>query len=417
MNHVADLDRAIAGYFEAETVSGAPAGLLEVVLDGTHKRRPRPAWRVRAAGLLGLPRVGEGLGRVATPILIGLLVLALVAAAAAVGSALLRSRPVSAPFPASVWTSTQPTTMSFGDPSGAATLRLDLDVVTNVASSAHGTVDWLKSTAEWDGQILRLTTRSWVASRRGANDGVAIDLGTGDPDAPTTLPPCAEGAVGRYFRGWNDERTMTLEAMSDDCPARAAVLAAPIWSRVTTIAGGQPIRVDAFTPAFSVTMPGTIEQTRTNVSWVGASTVGVVEVRAWLDPQGMREACNAQGGYVDTAPGVAGFEAFLRARSDFEVVSSVARTVDGLPAATIVLRVKPTDPCALGLAVAWQGRKETTGIVATIAHRSTVRLVVVEVGAATLLFQVKAGDLDTGFEDPGAEDAIIDSLRIEDRTT
>ena len=39
-----DFDRTLAGWFEADALSPAPAGGLDRVLDATRRRRPRPAW-------------------------------------------------------------------------------------------------------------------------------------------------------------------------------------------------------------------------------------------------------------------------------------------------------------------------------------------------------------------------------------
>lgn len=50
-----DFDRALAGWFEADALTPAPAGGLDRLLDATRRRRPRPAW---LAGL-GSRWVGE----------------------------------------------------------------------------------------------------------------------------------------------------------------------------------------------------------------------------------------------------------------------------------------------------------------------------------------------------------------------
>ena len=39
-----DFDRTLAGWFEADALSPAPADGLDRVLDATRRRRPRPAW-------------------------------------------------------------------------------------------------------------------------------------------------------------------------------------------------------------------------------------------------------------------------------------------------------------------------------------------------------------------------------------
>ena len=100
-----DFDRTLAGWFEADALSPAPAGGLERVIDATRRRRPRPAW---LAGL-GSHWVGEALTadsssrvrplsgsglRWSTALILLLLIAALVGGAIAVGAGLLQSSPL-----------------------------------------------------------------------------------------------------------------------------------------------------------------------------------------------------------------------------------------------------------------------------------------------------------------------------------
>jgi Tol biopolymer transport system component len=99
-----DFDRALAGWFEAEALSPAPAGGLERVIDATRHRRPRPAWLaglgshwVGEAPVAG-SRAGVGslphLGLRWSLVLILLLVMALVGGSILVGALLLQPSPL-----------------------------------------------------------------------------------------------------------------------------------------------------------------------------------------------------------------------------------------------------------------------------------------------------------------------------------
>ncbi len=86
MNHVIDLDRALAGYLNTEATDGAPAGLLDDILGQTSARRPRRVW---SAGLRQRNRSRPTvLALPAGAILVALLIVAAIAAAAFVGGRL-----------------------------------------------------------------------------------------------------------------------------------------------------------------------------------------------------------------------------------------------------------------------------------------------------------------------------------------
>ena len=104
-----DFDRTLAGWFEAEALSSAPAVGLDEVLDATRRRRPRPAW---LAGR-GSHWVGDAPGadasaaarripwwgvRLSTALLLLLVVVALLGGAILVGARILQPPPPR-PFP------------------------------------------------------------------------------------------------------------------------------------------------------------------------------------------------------------------------------------------------------------------------------------------------------------------------------
>lgn len=94
MTRFDELDQALVAWFDGETHAPAPIGLLERVTAETERRRPRQ--RVLATVHdAGLPRIGirgpvvGAIGGQRTILVLGLLLLALIAAAAIVGSRLL----------------------------------------------------------------------------------------------------------------------------------------------------------------------------------------------------------------------------------------------------------------------------------------------------------------------------------------
>ena len=100
-----DFDRTLAGWFEADALSPAPAGGLDRVLDATRRRRPRPAWLAgpgshwvgeapdagSGTGVRSLPRLGV---RWSTALILLLALAALLGGAILVGARLLQPSPL-----------------------------------------------------------------------------------------------------------------------------------------------------------------------------------------------------------------------------------------------------------------------------------------------------------------------------------
>jgi Tol biopolymer transport system component len=100
-----DFDRALAGWFEADALTPAPAGGLDRLLDATRRRRPRPGWLASpgsywvrggqpggsSAGVRAVPRLGP---RWSTVLILLLVVAALVGGALLVGAHLVQPSPL-----------------------------------------------------------------------------------------------------------------------------------------------------------------------------------------------------------------------------------------------------------------------------------------------------------------------------------
>lgn len=94
MTRFDELDQALVAWFDGETIAPAPAGLLERVTAATAQRRPRARWQAtaHAAGWPGMAFRRSLTGAIGGPrkiLVLGLLLLALLAVAAVVGSRLL----------------------------------------------------------------------------------------------------------------------------------------------------------------------------------------------------------------------------------------------------------------------------------------------------------------------------------------
>ena len=100
-----DFDRTLAGWFEADALSPAPADGLDRVLDATRRRRPRPAWLAgpgshwvgeaqtvgSSSGARSLPRLGL---RWSTALILLLVIAALLGGAILVGARLFQPPPL-----------------------------------------------------------------------------------------------------------------------------------------------------------------------------------------------------------------------------------------------------------------------------------------------------------------------------------
>jgi Kelch motif len=182
MTRFDDLDRALEAYFDGETVAPAPTGLLELVAAATSRHRPRTTWlaRVRERGLqpTGDRRQATHRRPVSRGVLlmVGLVVLALLAAVVVVGSRWIdeRRQPSPIELPGG-WTAVPP------HPNGGDALALLKD----------GRVLFIGGPAYTAGDIFDPKTNAFV--------GIGPFDGTGPMSQPREFPSATTLLDGRVL--------------------------------------------------------------------------------------------------------------------------------------------------------------------------------------------------------------------------
>lgn len=279
------------------------------------------------------------------------------------------------------WLADQPANLSFGMPSGPARMGLtissvDLTVAIDVTSGPSGL---LRSSFEGfgTGEIRFATLDSPPATEQVAVDGRA-------------LAGCVAGDIGDYHSTTStDGMIMTLTVISEDCPARGAVLARS-WSRSLAVPGGGGTGIiDAFDPVFSVELP--------NGSYVVDRSIDAVTVHqdfpelqflSFKDPQGFLDSCDRSRGRYAIAPGADAVVAYFRQLAGFTVDSTEELTVDGLRAVKLVVHANDDASCPDGRLWEWQPKAETLDRAWFVQPGVTDSLYIVEHPKGTLMFEV-----------------------------
>lgn len=350
--------------------------------------------------------------------IVALLLVALLTTLGAVGAALLRKPPPPPSLSTGTWRTDQPAGMNFGDPSGPAQLSFSLTPNARllVSSSAHGLVDWLRSSVEVERPgLVRLTTTAWTPTGRGRNDGVRTDRDGGS--GSRSHAPCLEGDAGRYL--WIEEaghRWLTLVSLGDACPAREAVLsnglgASQTWFAQVPASGVTPVRLDRLDPTFAISLP---ERDYLVSGTASSSTVAAVDgsitVRAFVDPRIFRDACDARSGWVPAAFGGDGLLDALGSAAAFDVSQRQTGWIDGHPSWIGLVRASNPNSCGDRVSAAWQGGYETTGAVRHLMAGEATVLAFVSTPEWTVMFDVTDGG--DGI-DLAQASAILDSVRFD----
>jgi hypothetical protein len=146
-------------------------------------------------------------------------------------------------------------------------------------------------------------------------------------------PGCAAGAVGRYRWSVTDDRLhLTLEAIEDECAARAEAMGRT-WTRTHVGAsdGGTAVVPDVG-PLFQVTLPAGSYTTRpmTDAQEIFDQPRDYI-LYAWKNPQGFASPCTMRDRYP-WEPGAQAFVDYIDQSDAFTNVRTEATTVGGYPA-------------------------------------------------------------------------------------
>jgi hypothetical protein len=411
MSRLDDLDRGLGVYLRQQAQSTTvPPEVLDAVRTTTAARRQRRAWvaqmHARWSGLsMGQPAAGrEALVLVAA--LVALLGLAVALATAGsrpprpLGVVVASASPAVPSEPASPAIGTLPAPMLatwVADTGPMPSLGSTSDRSRLVFASSGGSV-WLDRD---DGGVAMRSTI--IQPRTNGELRIVLQKAAGG---------CPAGAEGFYR--WSlspDDLDLTLATIDDPCLTRREAYART-WTRSLTgqSTGGTGV-VDAFEPAFQVTLPdGTWEAT----SYVDAVEIGRPDpplvLYAFKDPQGFTEPCAQDGGRRrPVAPGVDAFASYLHSIPGFEV-SATEMTVDGHRALHLGVVQGGPAMCTGERVVEWQAKAETGTLNWILGRGDPDSLYVVELPTATILLQVIGATPTSG---PTAdEQAILTSVRF-----
>lgn len=223
MTSSTDFDRVVASWLEAAGPADLDHRTIDAAFETARRRRQRRGLLAWLVGPSSWPAFGPLRGFTALPaslriaLLVGL-VLALLGVALYAGGRL--PRPIGE-VPSGSWVALKPDNLSFGTPSGPATMTLEVGSTARVRLSlAPVAVFESTVTIVADHQIELVITSVTPLGGRGFESGtpVAID--------DVQLGGCKLGEVGRYTWSMSADRTqLTLVSAGDACPSREAVLA------------------------------------------------------------------------------------------------------------------------------------------------------------------------------------------------
>jgi hypothetical protein len=293
--------------------------------------------------------------------------------------------PSAAPGPVGnggTWLADKPDNLSFGSPSGPATMAFTLAtpglvVAIDVTSGPSGL---LRSGLGSDsvGNLVFTTIAALPGTQQVTLDG-------------TPLAACVEGDEGHYeSSGSAGGMLLTLTAVSEECPSRLSVFART-WSRSLGVPGGGGGAgvVDAFEPPFTVDLPtGNYLVDRSADAMTIHQDLPEFQFMSFKDPQGFLDPCDRSKGRYDIAPGADSLVAYFRQLAGFTVDSTEELTVDGLRAVKLVVHANDDASCPDGRLWEWQPKAETSDRAWFVEPGVTDSLYIVEHPKGTLMFEV-----------------------------
>jgi hypothetical protein len=232
----------------------------------------------------------------------------------------------------------------------------------------------------------------------------------------SALGGCAPRDAGHYR--WSvsaDGEWLTLGKLDDACAARATIMPGTwVRSGAHDSAGGPVVQAN-FEPYFSFTLP--------RVGIVGGGLApGVMTAdtssytfKAWQDPDGFVDPCDANKGTIDLAPGIDPFVQYMTSGSGFSVTGSRETTIDGRRAVVLdfTTRAGIKTPCwtnpgdSTSFVLQWAAHADPGGYWNLgLGEHDTV--IVTEVNGTTIVFEIMkfAG---TSFQ---VDQAAVDSIRF-----
>ncbi|OGO56698.1 MAG: hypothetical protein A2V85_07690 [Chloroflexi bacterium RBG_16_72_14] len=223
MTSSTDFDRLVTSWLEAAGPADLDHETIEAALKTAQRRRQRRGLLAWLVGPSSWPAFGPRRGFTALPatlriaLLVGL-VLALLGGTLYVGGRLLR--PIGG-VPVGAWVAVKPDNLSFGTPSGPATMTLEVGATTRVRLSlAPVAVFESTATTVADHELQLVITSVTPLGGRGFESGTPVAIDS------VELAGCGLGDVGLYT--WSisaDGTLLTLASVGDACPSREAVLA------------------------------------------------------------------------------------------------------------------------------------------------------------------------------------------------
>ena len=169
--------------------------------------------------------------------------------------------------------------------------------------------------------------------------------------------------------------------------------------------GGRGV-VDAFDPAFAVTLAGgTYTETRTPDAieiWSSDESMGLL---AWKNPQGFLDPCDETAGRYAIGSNPDDFVAYFEQHPSFQVISAADGSIDGRRSVNLMLKAGTTAVCPSGFFAQWQPKAETSDRSWHLGPGGRDSLHLVEVDGHLVMLQV----LPTDHAD---EAAVIESVRF-----
>jgi hypothetical protein len=336
MTRIADLDRQLATWMEAEAAAPAPPDLVGHVAAATSRRRPRPAWLAR----LRQARATSGPAR-STALVAGLAVIALAMLGLAVAAGGNRTSPDVVPPAVATPAASAVPVESPGPAASDAPAAVDpslrgrwMTAVEQLPALGNGAgpISFTVGAPGLDAAVANLAPGATFAGTIGAvaDDQVRLVLAAEGAG-------CAAGDEGTYRWSLNgDGSLLTLQPVTEACATRATVLGRTWIRSLTAPASRGSGLVDAFDPWFTIGLPDKAYEPRQLDDFVEIASPDGTSLMAWKNPQGFTDPCSQADRYP-WAPGADALVAYFRQNPAFTVLEAAELQIDGHRAIHLVI--------------------------------------------------------------------------------